>query len=248
VQVVWWDASGARRSRAFGTAFRVGPRGELLTAWHVAASARTERERLGPRTRARIQVAFAPCDPERGRDADGSCPVDVAIVAEDRDADLALLRMRIVPPPEGGPTRGVPLGRPARLATARPPFESAVAVAGYPIEERDLVVRPGRLLDPAALVRDPRRSESLPDWLDDLLSDDAILLADVEVRLGNSGAPVYLVESGEVVGLCSAILLRNAIVRDRLIPLPHPPSDPIALIVAAHRIQSFLDAHRASAR
>jgi hypothetical protein len=88
----------------------------------------------------------------------------------------------------------------------------------------------------------------LPAWLERLLRDDAILLADVEARLGNSGAPIYLVESGEVIGLCSAILLHNTIVRDELIPRPHPPGDAITLIVAAHRIQTFLDEHRASER
>jgi hypothetical protein len=223
-----------------------------LTAWHVASSARTQREQLGPGTRARIQVAFAPSDPEPGSDADGFLAVEVEIAAEDADADLALLRVRVGPPADrgggGSAAGGTERGRAARLASAQPPAESAVAVAGYPIGERDLEVRRGRLLDPAALARALPRSESFPAWLDDLLRDDAILLADVEARLGNSGGPIYLVESGEVIGLCVAILLRNTIVRDELIPLPHPPGDPIALIVAAHRIQSFLDAHRASAR
>src|SRR5262245_2954482 len=251
VQVVWSDTSGAPQSRAFGTAFRVGPRGELLTAWHVAASARTQREQLGPGTRARIQAAFAPGGAGRGSGADRRLPVEVAIAAEDRDADLALLRMLDEPRPDAaveGSAGRLARGRIARIASARPPAESAVAVAGYPIGERDLVVRPGRLLDPVALARTLSRSESLPAWLDELLRDDGILVADVEARLGNSGGPIYVEESGEVVGLCTAVLLHNEIVRGELIPLPRPPGDPIAVIVAAHRIRSFLDAHGVPAR
>jgi hypothetical protein len=68
----------------------------------------------------------------------------------------------------------------------------------------------------------------------------------VETRLGNSGAPIYLVESGEIIGLCSAVLLRNGNPKDELIPLPKPLGAPLTVIIAAHRIQSFLDAHRAS--
>src|SRR5262245_51640707 len=155
VQVVWSDTSGAPQSRAFGTAFRVGPRGELLTAWHVATSARTQRSQLGPGTHPRIQAAFAPSGVARGSGADGLLPVEVAIAAEDRDADLALLRILGEPAPraEGGSEGGLARGRVARLASARPTAESAVAVAGYPIGERDLVVRPGRLLDPSNLAR-----------------------------------------------------------------------------------------------
>ena len=250
VQVVWWDSSGAERSRAFGTAFRVGSRGDLLTAQHVAANARAQRERLGRQTRASIQVAFAPTAPEPGSDADGSLSAEITITAEDRGADLALLRI-VEPAPEGaagGPERRSSLRSAARLASTPPPAESAIAVAGFPIGERHLVVRSGRLLDPVALARGLGASESLPSWLDELLRDDAVLLADVETRLGNSGAPIYLAESGEIIGLCSAILLQGTLTKGELIPLPHPPGDPITVIIAAHRIHSFLDANRVSAR
>ena len=254
VQVVWWDATGARHSRAFGTAFRVGSQGDLLTAQHVAANARAQREKLGPQTRAKIHVAFDPTGSERGSEADGSLSVEVAITAEDRGVDLALLR--IVPPrPDGGDASGgrgsaggISQRGVARLASAPTPTESVVAVVGYPIGERDLVVRSGRLLDPVSLARSLGASESLPSWLDELLRDDAVLLAYVETRLGNSGAPIYLAESGEVIGLCSAVLLRNALARGELIPLPNPPGTPITVIIAAQRIQRFLDAHGVSAR
>src|SRR5262245_43139290 len=102
VQVVWSDTSGAPQSRAFGTAFRVGPRGELLTAWHVAASARTQRAQLGPGTRARIQAAFAPSGVARGSGAEGLLPVEVAIAAGDRGADRAPRRTLGEPAAGGG--------------------------------------------------------------------------------------------------------------------------------------------------
>jgi hypothetical protein len=54
------------------------------------------------------------------------------------------------------------------------------------------------------------------------------------------------VESGEIIGLCSAVLLRNGNPKDELIPLPKPLGAPLTVIFAAHRIQSFLDALRAS--
>jgi hypothetical protein len=251
VEVLWWDASGAARSRAFGTAFRIGSQGDLLTAGHVAANARAERESHGPETGARILVAFAPTGSERGSDADGSRPVEVAIAAEDPGADLALLRV-VEPPPEGGEGSG--LGRPAsaargsaaRLAWAEPPAESAVAVVGYPMGEPRPVVRVGRLLDPAILNTTPAMTEQLPSWLMELAGDGAVLLADVEARVGNSGAPIYLLESGEIIGLCSALVARSDLAKGELIPLPNPPGDAITVIIAARQIQSFLDAHRVS--
>ena len=250
VQVVWWDTTGAQHSRAFGTAFRVGSQGDLLTAHHVAANARAQRERLGPQTQAKIHVAFDPT-PEPGSEADGSLSVEVAITAEDRGVDLALLR--IVPPrPDGGGASGgrgsaggISQRGVARFASSPTPTESVVTVVGYPIGERDLVVRSGTLLDPASIARS---LGAFPSWLDELLRDDAVLLADVETRLGNSGSPIYLEESGEVIGLCSAVLLRDALARGELIPLPNPPGAPITVIIAAQRIQRFLDAHGVSAR
>ncbi len=250
VEVVWWDASGAPRSRVFGTAFRVGSQGDLLTAQHVADNARAQREQLGRETRARIHVAFAPTGPEPGSDPDGSLSVEVAIAAEDPGVDLALLRI-VEPPPEGGEGSG--LGRPAsrilrgsaaRLAWAEPPAESAVAVVGYPIGEPHPVVRTGRLVDPVVLGG--TLAAPLPRWLTELLRDGAVLLANVETKLGNSGAPIYLADTGEIIGLCSAILTRNDPAKDELIPLPRPPGDSITVIIAAHRIRSFLDAQRVS--
>ncbi len=208
---------GHQRSPAFGTAFRVGPHADLLTAQHVAANARIQREKLGPQTQAKIQVSFEATAPEPGSDADGSLSVEVAITAEERAADLALLRI-VEPPPEGSSGSG----------------------GGG--------VRSGRLIDPVALARSLGRSESLPGWLDALLRDDAALLADVETRLGNSGAPIDLAESGEIIALCSAILLRDSLTQGELIPLPKLPGAPITVILAAQRIQRFLDAHPVSAR
>jgi S1-C subfamily serine protease len=254
VEVVWRDTGGVRRNRAFGTAFRVGSQGDLLTAHHVAANARTQRAKLGQETRARIQVTFAATGPEPGIDAGGPLSIEVAIAAEDPDADLALLRS-VEPPPAGGeasaprgPAGGIARGDAARLASAQPPAESLIAVVGYPIGEPDLVVRTGRLLDRAVLDGAPAASGPLRSWLDERLHDGAVLLADVEIRLGNSGAPIYLEESGEIIGLCSAVLFRNHIAKDELIPLPNPPGAPITLIITAQRIQSFLAAHRVPGR
>jgi hypothetical protein len=249
VEVAWRDASGAARTRAFGTAFYIGSHGELLTAQHVAANARTQRERVDARSGARIRVTFATARREPAGDADGPHSVEVAIAAEDPGADLALLRV-VEPPLEGGeegdprrPGRRLSPASPARLAWGRPRAESAIAVVGYPIGEPHPVVRTGRLLDPAVLGGIAPGSEALPGWLAELLRDDAVLLADVETRLGQSGAPLYLGETGEIVGLCSAVLARSDLARGELIPLPHPPSDPITLVIAAPRIRRFLDAH-----
>jgi hypothetical protein len=254
VDVVWWDAGGVRHSRPFGTAFRVGSSGDLLTAQHVAANARTQSRQLGRATRARIHVVFEAARPEPGRDAEAAVSIEVAIAAEDPDVDLALLRS-VEPPLEGvekgapeGTARGVSRGSAAPLASAPPPADSLVAVVGFPTGEPHLVVRTGRLLDPAILDAAPTASEPLRSWLDGHLRDGSVLVTDVETRLGNSGAPIYLVESGEIIGLCSAVLLQNATTKDELIPLPHPPGAPITVIIAAHRIQSFLDAHRVPGR
>jgi hypothetical protein len=108
------------------------------------------------------------------------------------------------------------------------------------------VIRTGRLLDPALLDDAPAASEPLRRRLAEHVRDGVVLLADVETRLGNSGAPIYLAESGEIIGLCSAVVLRNDITRGNLIPLPHPLGAPITVIITADRIHRFLAAHRAS--
>jgi len=248
VEVVWSDTSGVPRSRVFGTAFRVGSQGDLLTAQHVARNARGQLATLGRETRPRLHVAFEPTPDEPGSGADGHHSVEIQVAAEDADADLALLRI-LEPPPQGGEGSGlgrsassVSRGSAARLASAKPPAESAVAVVGYPIGARHPVIRTGRLLDAGPAV------PPLPNWLEPLSSDGSLHFAEVETRRRNSGAPVYLAETGEIIGLCTALVARSDLERGWLIPLPSPPSDPITVIIAAHRIQSFLDAHRVSAQ
>jgi hypothetical protein len=245
VEVVWRDASGAERTRAFGTAFRVGPQA-LVTAQHVAANARTERSSHGEQSGARLRVVLEP-EPGDGAAKGPERALAVRVAAEEPAADLALLRIVGTDPGDGaaGSARppAIAAGAFSPLARSRPPADSAISLVGYPTGERDLVVRSGRVLDPVRVEGDSPASAPLPEWIGDLLRDGSVLFAEVETRLGNSGSPVYLDESGEIVGLCSSLLARNELARANLIPIPGRPGEPVTLVISAQRIRSFLDAH-----
>jgi S1-C subfamily serine protease len=212
LEVRWMGPAAAWKSKPIGTAFFVGDQGYLLTARHVAEHGRTALEDLGGRLPARL-VAIQP----------GSESVDVAIVAEDPEADVALLRVKGANHQDG-----------RSLRRSAPPAQSEVALAGFPIGAPGLVVQRGRLLDPGSHGLTAEDFRSREGWT--MLAEGDLLPASVVAEVGHSGGPLFLAETGEVLGLCSASLLRA------------DPNDDtrLALIVPAPRIARFLDAQGVS--
>jgi S1-C subfamily serine protease len=215
LEVKWMGAAARWKSKSIGTAFFIGGQGYLLTARHVVDHGRAVQKDLSGRLPAQI-VAILP----------GAEPVNVAIVAEDPTADVALLKVEgTIREPE------------RRLRLVVPTTESEVVLAGFPIGEPELLVRRGRLVDPKSLRLTPEDFQTAQGWMSDL-SDGGLLLAGVSAEVGDSGGPVYLAETGEVIGLCSATLKRTN---------PEEATD-IALVVPAPRIARFLDAQGVSLR
>ena len=91
---------------------------------------------------------------------------------------------------------------------ANPPRDGErIAVSGYPMSSPTLLTTSGNIATATATdlqeVRDPATGWTLPD-----LSD--VYIADVAVNPGNSGGPVYFVETGEVLGVCVAFRVAHA--------------------------------------
>ena len=77
-------------------------------------------------------------------------------------------------------------------------------------------------------------------------------MAEVETHGGNSGSPVSRTNSGDVIGLCSAILLLNrsqladdngADAKDSDSDSEEEPAAPFTLVIPARSIAALLDRH-----
>jgi S1-C subfamily serine protease len=131
------------------------------------------------------------------------------VVAEDAVNDLALLRLQANPFAGEVPTL-IQIGETSitglhgvcRADTERPADGNSVAVSGYPLRSDSLVTNAGCIAsgwlddrDAAALLRsqDPASYDSVDRYL-----------ADLQVNGGNSGGPVYRIDTAAVIGVCVA--------------------------------------------
>lgn len=141
--------------------------------------------------------------------------VRTSYVAEDESHDLALLRLDQNPFAGNLPTFARigdveirPQAAPARLRIDRPRDGAPVAISGYPLRNDSLVTNSGGIA--SAWVTDPGEFKvTEPSRQDPGFGDR--YLADLEVNGGNSGGPVYLATTGEVIGVCVAT--QNALVQ-----------------------------------
>jgi len=194
-------------SLSFGTGFFVSSDGYVLTARHVLEAA-TQTAAQVEAGQKRTLVALAQPNTQNMRG--NFTLVDFDVVDEDARHDLALLKLR-QNPFRGEVHSGIRVGNEevpllfgtATLNPARPSDGAAIAISGYPLGEPVLVTNVGHMATSWATTIEKVPVPGAPTpftWPD--VAD--IYLADIEVNPGNSGGPVYLVESGAVVGVCVA--------------------------------------------
>lgn len=128
----------------------------------------------------------------------------------------------------------------------RPVDGAGVAASGYPLQNSALVTNAGGIAsawltdrEAAALLRleDPHTRESADRYL-----------ADLEVNGGNSGGPVYRVDTGRVIGVCRATQSAPVTFGDEeggaVIPEGRGPlvySSGLTVVVPAKYVAKFLD-------
>jgi S1-C subfamily serine protease len=139
------------------------------------------------------------------------------IVGFDERHDLALLKLR---------QSRASLSR-LKLNTERPPDGLAIAVSGYPLNELVLVTTSGNLASSESMdVRDTQ----VPGLPTNVLIPDIAesFLADMTANPGNSGGPVYSLETAEVIGVC---------VGGKMVPMQDEQGNPIA--ASGHQLRYF---------
>jgi S1-C subfamily serine protease len=201
---------------AMGTGVLIGTKGYVVTALHVVTAGRAAIERRANGS-LRLEVAIPyrnVDDPARVSARDCFALVQFDEVDEDVVHDLALLKLKTNPfhakIPALARVNGVEFDNlqvsSATLDIARPPDGAGVAISGFPLGESSLVTTAGSL----ASVWSSTQTESpvpLPsqDWSPPVQSDT--YLADLAANPGNSGGPIYLSKTGNLIGICVAIRL-----------------------------------------
>lgn len=216
--------------RTLGTGFIVDERGTVVTAWHVIEAGVD----LADPTReieSRPQFVAGLAHPQRIEVGEvvygmqGFSYVDLELLLAVPDHDLGVARLKdnvlagdwdqkLVPVIDGVPVP--PLAAAAILDTSRPPDGAAVAVSGYPFAMNSLITNNGCLAsafvptfgDAPTLDAPPENEGTQGEVLlvEGPLPEHPVerYLADLEVNGGNSGGPVYLVETAHVIGVCVA--------------------------------------------
>lgn len=182
--------------QVIGTGFAIAE-GYIITANHVAAA--LEEENVPEGTKLKVGLAAPNYD-------DGNIKVRAAfmlfnceVVAVSEQNDIALLKVN-QPWEELRATNqinGVDMttrATPSKLEFDRPTEGERVAISGFPLQEPSMVTTSGIIASSWTLVDGSER-----------------YLADVTANPGNSGGPVYLVKTGEVVGVCVAGKLTNVV-------------------------------------
>lgn len=209
-----------------GTGFFVDEKAHIVTAKHVINSGR----KLASQHSFPADFAAGLAAPNLENASFGSVQgltlmrgftiIGCDVVAEDAVNDLALLRLRANPFAgelpvliQAADTSITSLHGISAPDLDRPLDGAAVAASGYPLQNDVLITNCGRIAsawstdrDAAALLRaqDPHSRETTDRYL-----------ADLEVNGGNSGGPVYSVDTAHVIGVCVATQNANVMFGDQ---------------------------------
>jgi S1-C subfamily serine protease len=208
-------ARGPVFSQPFGTAFLVSTQGYAVTAHHVL----TEIEQIeinyrDEGTHYRGLGFPYPNEERQGlvlRSNYRSIPFEV--VGTDERNDLALLRLLANPFAMSASGRRSSKGQVfepqvAILDPRRPTDGAAVAVSGFPLDQPWLITTSGHVASAwAADVGDEPNLDDA-DYQPDIADRYVI---DAQTNTGNSGGPVYLIDSGAVIGVLINNLLANLV-------------------------------------
>ena len=220
-------ALGERQSlaKALGTGFLVNEAGYVLTANHVIKAFEDTQVEGHKSLSAGLAVPNGEVpglpknihiDMRAGFDG-----IKFDIVDRDVDHDLILLKLQQNPFKGestgmiikfGGKETNFISPRAATLSPARPQDGEAIAVSGYPLNSNVLVTTSGTLASSwpyteGVQVPDTATQFRTPEIMD-------FYFADVRVNGGNSGGPVYSVQTGKVIGVCVSTALAPVIFGD----------------------------------
>lgn len=169
-----------------GTGFFVSDDGHVITAKHVIDDGLSMLKNI-PAKNKHILVGLALPNSDNFL-GNFSC-VDFELVDADAEHDLILLKLA-KNPFKGEVHSGINIGGVEQpllygvpvFNTSRPSDGLSIAISGYPLAEIVLITNSGGLAT---------------CW------GNAHYLADIEVNPGNSGGPVYKIETSTIIGLCS---------------------------------------------
>ncbi len=217
VAVQWRDADDhviEPRMKQLGTGFLVHESGVFATADHVVAAAYQDAPKGAKRTR--LLVAFAiPNFERRGISMTQSFTfVEVAAVARDATADVALLRttkpfsMTANILASSNPSENITQQHSVAVLSSGPLQDGErIATSGYPLEEPVLITTSGYIAgSPIQQLEVPRGHPAWP------FLSKRVVLADMQVNFSNSGGPVYRGSDGAVIGLVSGF--KNTLLTD----------------------------------
>jgi len=201
---------------SLGTGFSASQEGCVITAYHVMEYGRHILDGIEAHQKS-IQVGLPEPNTETMRG--NFALVDFDIVDEDKHHDLALLRLRRNPLvgevlsgfSQNGRRESLRFST-MTLHPKRPRDGAAVGISGYPLETSVLVTNAGWMATSWEIDVKESQVPGAPEWYRKIDVAD-VYLADVEVNPGNSGAPVYLIDNGKVIGVCVAS--KPAPVRDQ---------------------------------
>jgi len=193
-------------SRTLGTGFIVNSGGYVITARHVVKDIGQLMDYFKEAGTKQLYVGLAIPNTENVRGNFSVVQFDV--VDEDELHDLALLRLRKNPfEGEVGSMFGNKelslVVDTVTLNQNRPKDGAAVGISGYPLSEPVLVTNAGWMATSWAFETKEVPVPGAPDWFYHLEIADSYL-ADVQANPSNSGAPVYLIDEGTVIGVCVA--------------------------------------------
>jgi len=243
VQLSMVNVRGETRDLVLGSGFLLNAEGHVVIAGHMVATARIY---LPIKPTAHFTVVLPPW--RGGPETVDGRTRDASLVLEAPSLDLAVLQIdaeeitRPGPWPWSAPRVGLSEREIPRLRLDEAPVGATIVLAGYPEGAPPLVEARGRLVDASVL----EHYEIYADPENPLLAalrHHAIYLADVATEQGQSGSPVYLAETREVIGVCVSILqLAEGQQPD---PPETPPSDApsITIVVQAGALAALLDAH-----
>lgn len=190
--------------RPIGSGFLISSDGYVVTARHVI--------NLGSSLSVnQVRVALPLPDSERMRGNFVNVPFE--IVEQDEAHDLALLKLQLNPFKNQVSSRFfvdgceiVPIVSLPTLNQQRPKDGTQIAVSGYPLENTVLITNVGYI---ASSWGTNIVNVSIPNAPLGFQSIDVtdVYYADVQMNHGNSGGPVYSIETGEIIGVAVSVRL-----------------------------------------
>jgi serine protease Do len=173
-----------------GTGFLVNSQGHIITNYHILKPILDS-----PNPVPMIGFAHQATSPEEVSISPSFIITDAVVIETDIIHDLALLKIHQIPEPQDlSEDPGLPasLWQAVKLNDHTPEEGTGVAVSGFPLPQLELITNSG----PIATVSSGNTAH--PD------GSSAAYYADMQVDPGNSGGPVYLAETGEVIGVAVA--------------------------------------------